>query len=126
MRSFQGSTLTVLSCWGGEPGVVGEVTVDLGFVLGVGDEQDAEAAMLGSRERAGEEQDSLLRERVHERGVLVHRRFRIDSAWTQPGPASRTTANRLTVGRSGSGIHSRGGSCRPAACKGRARRRLPP
>ena len=58
-----------------DPGIVGELAVDLVFVFCVHDQQHADAPVFGSGERPGEEDEATVCERVHEGRVLVHRRL---------------------------------------------------
>jgi hypothetical protein len=51
----------------------------------VEDEERAESAAFGSRERPGEEDEALVREAVHERGVIIDAGLRgdpsVDPCW---------------------------------------------
>src|SRR5436189_4539304 len=64
--------LTVRSCSVGTQGVVGEASVDLGFAVSVHDQEHADAAVFASGKRPAEENEPLLRERVHERCMVAH------------------------------------------------------
>ena len=45
--------------------------MDLGFVGGINDQQDANASVFATAERSGEEYEAVAGERVHERRVVV-------------------------------------------------------
>src|SRR5581483_66158 len=61
------------------PWVGSESLDDLGLVGGVGDEQDADPAAVGARERSGEEDEALVGESVHE-GCVVGQTWLVEGA----------------------------------------------
>src|SRR5215831_7748258 len=53
------------------PRVAGETVADVGFAWAVCDQQDADAAVFGTGEWSGEEDEAFPGEGVHERGVVA-------------------------------------------------------
>lgn len=71
------------------PGVGGEPAVYLGFALGLDDQQYASVPLFALCERPGKAEEALIRERVHELGVLVQR-WLVENAAGGPGGARFT------------------------------------
>ena len=59
----------------GRPRVIGQTAVDLGLAFRVDHEQRAKAPVLGAGERACEQDDAVVGERVHERRVVADARL---------------------------------------------------
>lgn len=95
------------------PRVVRKVTMDLLVALGLHDQQYADATVLSSGKRSGEEDHASVRERVHERRVLVHRRLVEDATLRPCGPGFADDGERAHVrtARTSASVESR---CLPA------------
>jgi len=68
-----------------DPGIVGELAVNLVLVFCAHDEQHSDAPLFGSGERSGEDEEAAVCERVHEGCMLVNRRLLVDPSVTPAG-----------------------------------------
>src|SRR5215203_5223301 len=55
------------------PGVVGETAVNVGLAGRLRDQEHADAVVFAAGEGTGEQHETVVRETVHERGVVVDR-----------------------------------------------------
>src|SRR6266545_4290868 len=67
------------------PRIAGEPTVDVGFDFRIDDQQHANTSLFASGERAAEEDEAVVCERVHERRVLVYRGLLVDPPYCPGG-----------------------------------------
>lgn len=57
------------------PGIAGETAAHDGLVGGLRDQKGSDVVVPAGGERAGEQYDALVREAVHESGVVLHSRL---------------------------------------------------